>query len=180
MDQEIIRRLDEHDWNGSIIKLTAYVIILCRASGGKGISGGLEPDDVVMEAIEKVYQGVRKWDPENDPDLHLYLKSVVKSILYNKINAADNRILTGILLEDMREDPAANAESELYARELDQSISIAMRGDPELCLVYKALKDGLSPAKIAEEYAIEINMVRNAQKRLRRLVFNIIYSKSAA
>jgi DNA-directed RNA polymerase specialized sigma24 family protein len=180
MDQEIVRRLDEHDWNGSILKLTAYVITLCRLAGGQGIPSGLEPEDIVMEAIEKVYTGVRKWDPEKDPDLHLYLKSVVKSILSNKVNFAGNRILAGILLEDTLEDQTADAETELYARQLDQSISAAMRGDPELCLVYKALKDGLRPAQIAKEYAIEINTVRNAQKRLGRLVYKIIYPKSVA
>lgn len=180
MDQEIVRRLDEHDWNGSIIRLAAYVTVLCRFAGEQGIPGGLEPEDIVIEAIEKVYAGVRKWDPQQDPDLHLYLKSVVKSILSNRFNLADNRTLAGILLEDTLTDPAADAESDLYARQLDQSISTAMRGDPELCLVYKALKDGLRPAQIAEEYALKINTVRNAQKRLCRLVEKIIYPKSAA
>jgi RNA polymerase sigma factor (sigma-70 family) len=180
MDQEIVQRLDQHDWDGSIIKLTAYVIILCRFTGRQGIPGGIEPEDIVMEAIEKVYTGVRKWDPDKDHDLHLFLKSVVKSILSNKLNLADNRILAGVVLEDTLTDQTANPETELYARQLDQSIGTAMRGDPELCLLYKALKDGLRPAQIAEEYAIEITTVRNAQKRLCRLIYKLMYPKSAA
>jgi len=180
MDQEIVRRLDQHDWEGSIIKLTAYVITLCRFAGGQDIPGGIEPEDIVMEAIEKIYTGVRKWDPDKDPDLHLYLKSVVKSILSNRFNLADNRILAGVVLEDTLTDQTSDPETEIYARQLDKSISMAMRGDTELCLVYKALKDGLRPAQIAEEYAIEINTVRNAQKRLCRLVYKVLYPKSAA
>jgi RNA polymerase sigma factor (sigma-70 family) len=180
MDQKILLRLDRHDWEDSIIRLAAYAVSLCRWLP-EGLPGGLEPEDLVMEAIGKVYNGVRKWDPEKDPDLNLYLMSVVKSILYNTLKLAKNRIGSVMFTEEEVPDPAADPETEMYADQLDQYIAMAMRGDPELCLVYKALKDGLKPAEIAGEYALEETRVRNAQKRLNRLATKVIHlsTKSA-
>lgn len=174
MDQEILLRLDQHNWEDSIIRLAAYAVSLCRWLP-EGLPGGLEPEDLVMEAIGKVYNGVRKWDPEKDPDLHLYLMSVVKSILYNTLTLTKNRPGSVMFTDEEIPDPVADPETEMYAHQLDQHIATAMRGDPELCLIYKALKDGMKPAEIAGEYAIEGARVRNAQKRLNRLATKVIH-----
>lgn len=179
MNEEIIRLLDAHNWKESILKLTAYAVSLCGILNSAGrLTQGLEPEDLVMEAIEKVYRGDRRWDPEKDPDLHRYLMSVVKSILSNTLTLSETHILSGLLTEkeEALPDVYADPEEELYVRQLDQAITAAMRGDPGLCLVCKALKDGLRPAEIAEEYALDINTVRNAQKRLGRLVDKVIIS----
>jgi len=174
MNDETLDLLDRHDWSDSIIRLTAYVVSLCRLKRVSLIAGP-EPEDLVMEAIEKVYSGERTWNHQAEPDLYRFLLSVVKSILSNKLTAAENKARDSISETEMDNIPADNnAEAELYARQLDAAISHAMRGDPELCLVYKALKDGCSPKEIAEEYAISIDTVRNAKKRLNRLVRNVI------
>ena len=176
MNEDIIDLLDKHNWGESILKLTAYAVYLYGLKTVR-LPKGLEPEDLVMDAIEKVYKGIRKWDPEADPDLHQFLMSVVKSILSNETRSADNRVQTGRDYGEAEQQlVSGSAEEELYAKELDQQISAAMRGDPELCLVYKALKDGFRPGEIAEEYALEISTVRNAQKRLSRLVYRVIHS----
>ncbi|MBT0812973.1 sigma-70 family RNA polymerase sigma factor [Litoribacter ruber] len=135
---------------------------------------GLEPEDLAMDAIDKVYAGERKWDPQKDPNLLNYLKSVVKSLISNHFRSEEVRIKGG---EYSSETPLLghdNIEEEMYYQQLDQEIAAAMEGDPELCLVYKALKEGYKPGEIAEEYAMEVKKIRNAQKRLHRVVLKII------
>jgi DNA-directed RNA polymerase specialized sigma24 family protein len=174
MNDEIIDLLDSHDWSASILKLTAYAVSLCRLKR-IALSSGLEPEDLVMEAIEKVYSGERNWNHLLEPDLHRFLLSVVKSILSNKSTSKDARIQGRMSEGGMAMVPAYDeAESEFYVKQLDAAINDEMKGDVELCLVYKAVKDGCSPKEIAEDYAIDIETIHNAKKRLRRLVFNVI------
>ena len=176
MNADIINILDKHNWEESIVKLTAYAISLCRLKGIR-LPKGLEPEDLVMDAIEKVYLGIRKWNMDEDPDLHRYLMSVIKSILSNEAGSMESKVFSGKELGEANfASPTGSIEEELHAEELDRAISAAMRGDPELCLVYKALKDGFKPGEIADEYAIEVTTVRNAQKRLNRLVHKVMNS----
>lgn len=174
MNEEIINLLDSHNWSESIIKLTAYVVSLCKLKNII-LPSGLEAEDIVMTAIEKVYKGDRKWNPVTDPDLHRFLLSVVKSIVSNKITSTVG-INEALINEDGLESVIVTnqVESEIYSRQLDKAITDEMKGDPELCLVYKALKDGFTPGDIAEEYAIDVGTIRNAKKRLNRLVLRVI------
>jgi DNA-directed RNA polymerase specialized sigma24 family protein len=165
--------LEAHDWQATIVKLTAYAVSLCLYRKVP-LPGGQEPEDLAMEAIDRVFRQERCWDPEKHPDLMNYLKSVVKSLLSNELTSAEGSThhesvdkAAGILSE------APTREEELYYEELDQHILIRLRGDPLLCLVYKALKDGYKPGEISEEYGLDIQNVRNAQKRLHRAVVGI-------
>jgi RNA polymerase sigma factor (sigma-70 family) len=174
MHDEISDLLDRHKWNESIVKLTAYVVSLCWLKRII-LPKGLEAEDIVMEAIEKIYTGERTWDHNNDPDLHRFLMSVVKSILSNKITSKEAR--TSVLYDDKELSVFQahdNPEAEMYAKQLDKAIGFKLQGDAQLCLVYKAVKDGYNPKEIAEDYAIDIETVRNAKKRLSRLVYGVI------
>lgn len=175
MTENKLQLLDEFDWGTAIIKLTAYAISICSFRG-KLLPKGLEAEDLVMNAIEKLYNGDRAWNPVKDPDLLRYLKSVIKSILSNETSSCDSKVLY-VDEEILDSDPIfdSHLEEEIYCKDLDRNISLAMQGDPELCLVYKALKDGFRPAEIAEEYYIDIRAVRNAQKRLHRLAINVVH-----
>lgn len=174
MNEKVLNLLDSYDWKNTIIQLAAYSVNLCRIKNIQ-LPKGLEPEDLTMDAIQKVYLGERKWNPDTDPDLFKYLKSVVKSILDNEIKSKDGQV---VKIEEQSEEYIIRVENyieeEIYCKQLDQQISFNMRGDPELCLVYKAIKDGLKPGDIAKEYAIPINLVRNTLKRLLRLVHKMI------
>jgi hypothetical protein len=175
MQNDVTDILDKENWDVIIIKLTAYAIWQCNVNY-RDLPSTIEPEDLVMDAIDKVYSGVRKWDAQKDPDLLNFLKSVVQSHL-------DNEIRTGRHaqeFEELQESSAAVTEdidSELYYQQMDEKIIETMKGDPEVCLVYKGFKDGLKPGEISEEYGVSIDLVRNAQKRLRTIVLKIIPSR---
>jgi DNA-directed RNA polymerase specialized sigma24 family protein len=166
--------LDQFDWNSKIVHLAAYAISLMSWSG-QPLPKGLEPEDLVMQAIEKVYAEERNWNPDQDPDLFKYLKSVVKSLYSNATSSKDSELIRIDDLEPGFEKcEVNNLEEELYCRQLDAKIVSDMLSEPDLLLVYKALKDGFSPSEIEKEYGLPIADVRNAQKRLHRRVLSII------
>lgn len=174
MTSSLSALLEAHDWQATIIKLTAYAVSLCLYRKAP-LPGGQEPEDLAMEAIDRVFRQERCWDPEKNPDLMNYLKSVVKSLLSNELTSIEGSTrhesvdeAAGILSD------APTQEDELYYEELDQHILTRLRGDPLLCLVYKALKDGYKPGEISEEYGLDIREVRNAQKRLHRSVVEVL------
>lgn len=162
--------LDNHKWEDTIVLLTAYVINLCKFHRYR-LPAQTEPEDIVMIAIDKVYAGDRNWDPSKDPDIGRYMRSVVKSILSNTISGKQ---ITSTGLEHTVILSEPDIQYTLEFEELNNQITKVVRHDPDLALVYKSLKDGLHPKEIADEYALDIGIVRNAQKRLRNLVTSLI------
>jgi hypothetical protein len=176
MDEELLQKLNNQDWDAILLELMAYAVWLCQVKHNKNIPGSIEPEELVMAVIDKVYAGERKWNPDTDPDLAAYLKSVVKSHLSNKLSTGhpENYEET----DENRSDRSWHErEEELYFRKLDETVIKLMEGDTGVCLVYKGLKDGLKPEAIADEYGVDIKLVRNAQRRLRTIILKVLPSE---
>lgn len=177
MKQEIRHLLDNYNWEQGIITLAGYAASLFRLYRISRIRlpANLQPEDIVSEVIDKVYSGERKWDPITDPDLHKYLKSVVKSVISNtsRLDDSKNRQSVEQVHEELQWDDC-DIGFEMDYKQLEESVGKALQNKGDLCLVYKALKDGLKPGEISEEYSIEIEIVRNAQKKLNRLLIKML------
>jgi hypothetical protein len=170
MEQSVRDKLDSHDWEDSLLRLTAYVIMLCRFRKWK-LPDSTEPEDIVIEAITRVYEGQRVWNPEQDPGLEDYMKSVLKSMVSNLMTLSGKKVALD-KFPSLRSDGGTDEEATFNS--LDENIRRFVSTDAELALVYKAIKDGFKPREIAKDYAIPIQDVRNAQKKLRRSVIEII------
>jgi hypothetical protein len=173
MKDDIISILDNHDWIQIILKLSAYSIYMCNLKRIR-LPKGLEPEDLAMIAIEKVYNGERNWNSEGSPDLLLFLQSVVNSLISNSKKSSD---VTVSSLADVPESSLVESQyidEELYCNQLDQEIIRKMSNDPLLCLIYKSLKEQYKPKEISEVYGIDISIIRNAQKRLHRIVLEVV------
>ncbi|RYE54313.1 MAG: hypothetical protein EOP48_12610, partial [Sphingobacteriales bacterium] len=141
ISEDLYNLLDGQNWENIIIKLTAYAVLLCLRT-----PTDQEPEDIAMAAITKVYEGQRHWNPADEPDLLRYLKSVVKSMVSNDATSSDStKKVQTVEVEDFAPAYHDYIDEELYARQLNEKIIHDMRGDPELCLVYKALKDQYTP-----------------------------------
>lgn len=173
MNDGLLKTLDAQDWDNIIIRLTAYVIQYCKWKRYR-LPKGLEADDIALSAIEKTYSHKRTWDYEKEPDLLNHLQSVANSIIINELKTGGASETSTDGISDCYIAIENTQEEEMYSKQLDEEIAAAMRGDPTMCLVYKALKDGLRPREIAQEYAISKPEVQAAQKRLRRLAEKII------
>lgn len=173
MNEGLLKILEAQDWDGIITRLTAYVIQYCKWKRYL-LPKGLEAEDIALSAIEKTWNGKRAWDYQKEPDLLNHLQSVANSIIINELRSPGASETNTDSIADVDHAVENTQDEEMYSKQLDQEVAAAMRGDPVLCLVYKALKDGLFPREIAEEYAIEKSQVQAAQKRLRRLVEKVI------
>lgn len=173
MNDGLLKILDAQDWDDVIIRLTAYVLQYCKWKRYR-LPKGLEAEDIALATIEKTYNGKRAWDYEKKPDLLNHLQSVANSIVINELRTGGASETSTDGIAERYHAVENTQEEEMYSKQLDEEIAAAMRGDPILCLVYKALKDGLKPGAIAEDYAISKPEVQAAQKRLRRLAEKVI------
>ena len=173
MNDGLLKILDAQDWDSIIIRLTAYVVQYCKWKRYR-LPKGLEAEDIALSAIEKTWNGKRAWDYENEPDLLNHLQTVANSLIINQLKSPGAGETSTDGIAERYHTVENTQDEEMYAKQLDQEVAVAMRGDPVLCLVYKALKDGFFPREIAEEYAIEKSQVQAAQKRLRRLAEKVI------
>jgi len=194
----LLQRLREQPWEEIILKLDAYALYKARkkywpsaSRDGHVLLGGCSPQDVVREAIRRVFEGSRKWDPEKEPDLLKYLKGVVDSILSAMVNSAENREIRvpssyeesdPADYEDGRNRSHAVESGGLHQRspspreyaernDLFDRILAVVAGDEDLESLVLCLAEGYeSRADIAEQLGVTASEVTNMKKRLVRIL----------
>lgn len=93
---ETKRKLDDANWEEIYLRLVNYVQMKGRAlkwrTGNQSdFAQGMTAEDLVQEAIKKLFSGERVWDYEKDPDLGKFLMdSVLKSMVSNLVRSKDN------------------------------------------------------------------------------------------
>jgi DNA-directed RNA polymerase specialized sigma24 family protein len=95
MHHDIESELRRVDWGEIGVRLTAYAVrkarnLRWRTGRVDALAGGKTPEDLAGEAILKVLDGERAWDPERGALLP-YLQGVVDSLLSHLAASADNR-----------------------------------------------------------------------------------------
>ncbi len=188
---ELRKNLSQQNWEDIILKLTSYAnyIIkrLCWNSSYGNLPRGLKADDIALEAIEKVWTGSRNWNPDKIPDLLLYLKGVVKSLLSNLVNSNDNRkyIISidqtncqsnGDLIDQIK-DNSSSIDSTVEFEEIRKMIWKDIKWDEDEFLVLTGLEEGLKPKQISEELNLSIDKVYIVQKRIKRKVEKLLKEK---
>ncbi len=96
LSEEAWALISEHSWDETLSKLVLHAFHKMRRHFWQGVFGGPAPkgkdaEDLVMESITKVIEGDRSWDPVEQPDLFLYLKSVVDSKISHLVEGWENR-----------------------------------------------------------------------------------------
>jgi len=192
----------EADWEAIGKALTAHAIrqagkYLWRSKTPHDLAKGFSPEEVAQEAIRRVWDFERRWNPEKNPDLLEYLKSVVDSIIWallysddhlktrhfptddagkelrdEVIAAAQENDPTGELpLTSSSPDPESKFiefEEETAAEMLLDRLYDLTSEDPEIQKIIECKMDGLKPRAMAEELGIPIEDVRNRIRRLNR------------
>jgi hypothetical protein len=179
MDERVIKLLDGFDWRKSILTLTAYTINVCRWKRYT-LPFGIEEEDIVMQAIEKVYGDERKWDPDKDLDLLTYLKSVIRSLINNELGLASSKTLSLDSVSIEIPSTVSDPDEELYFKQVNAEIAIHMRGDPVCALIFKGFKDGLTLKEISEEFLVDIGEIRKGRRRLLTIAVRVTKQLSKA
>ena len=135
-------------------------------------------DDLAMEAIQRVFDGRRKWNPDKDPDFSAYLRSVVKSI-YNR--EVTERIKKEKVFEPTVDSPnpvdsvptkLSSPLEDLEYKEAKKRIYGLFEKEEEQ-LVLLCLFEGIDkPADIAKQLNVDVKEIyrinRNIERRLLR------------
>ena len=109
-DDAVHKLLESADWNKIIVQLTRYASwhaswYKWKAGNSGELPGGLTPEDIALEAIEKVWSRTRAWDPEKYPELLIHLQWIVDSDLNHLFNSKEH-LTTNRIFESEDEESA--------------------------------------------------------------------------
>lgn len=216
MATDVYKLLREADWDSISVELVAYAAFLAanlswrtgdspdpearpspdQLARNLNIAMGLNPVDIAQEAIKRVLDGRRKWDPSRGP-LMPYLKAVVDSLVSHLAESKDNQLQRRVPQGDEEQEelwdrsefraplndpnnlrasqgaqPPAPDEA-LVEQQADRRIAglfEAIRDNPTLEELVEAIMEvGPKPADIADYLHVTVSEVNNRLKRLRRL-----------
>ena len=191
--------LEAADWNDIILKLTRYAIwqahkYTWNSGRPNQLPRGKAPEDIAIDAIEKVWNGTRDWDPDKYPDLLVHLKWIVKSDIEHLFSSMEHqktgRIPTpkgdektepsyGEIVRDPSSptpETASTPEEELIAQEnmrleekLKDELYSAVKGDEDLELLLVCFEEGIDKAEaIASQTGWDVKKVYNQKRKLLR------------
>src|ERR1043166_1746836 len=197
--------IDRHPWHVTLPRLRRYAAErtgrLTWAGFRRGpLPGVRQVDDVVNTAIEKVLTGIRIWDPYREPDLALFLESVVDSEVSHLIESWDHRHIrpaAALPRDAEREEedllvrvpsPAPGPAEALDAREGARRQDDFFKGfrdtlidDPLLCRIVEAIhEDVVKPGEIAARLGIPVAEIYNRRKQLQRRLTDFYQKWNAA
>jgi hypothetical protein len=147
-----------------------------RSPSGQG------PDDVAAEAIVRLVEGRRNYDEQKCPDLLVYLRNVVDSIVSHIIESTDfekTKSMPHVLTEDGEieeieiktggDDPSlVNMQKDLVEK-INTVLQERFAQDNIVLGILECMKAGIGKlSEIAEYLDVKTSDVNNAQKRLRR------------
>lgn len=171
-----------------------------RTGSAMELPGGETPQSIVSLAIVRATEGTRQWNPDTHPDLGLYLKGVIRSLLNHLATSRENTLFKAApgsegedpTLEETVGDAGqlngaewlarspATPEEELLAKErlieeewAARILDQAASEDAVVSEIIRAMRSGCDPrsdAEIAEHIHLPVEEVRKAKKRLNRLI----------
>lgn len=191
----VLELLEAANWRDIIIQLTYYAGIQFRRYGWRtGLPKGYSPDDIALNAIQKVWDGTRDWNPDKYPDLLKHLQWIVRSDVEHLFSSLEHKKTGRMpvvkknngteveLGESAGEHPHSisgkvlTPEEELIAEHdrnseaaLITELHDAVKGDEDLELLLLCFEEGIDkPEKIAIETDWDINKVYNLKRKLLR------------
>lgn len=203
MDDTTFEHLQKADWESIGLRLTHYAARKAyRYRWNSRIAiGGQSSEDLAFEAITKVLDGDRKWDPQEDPDLFKYLTCVVDSLISHLSDSPERTRVQGFPQNENGEiveerlkmadpesetarhlrGPNLNPEQILLNKEQEQieqrafkELLKAAEGDDDLEALLLCIMDGVcKPSEIAKATGMNINQVYQLRRKLNRKVVHL-------
>lgn len=198
-NNKVLNLLEAADWNDIILKLTRYAIwragyYTWRSRKSDQLLGGKTPIDIACEAIKKVCNGTRNWDPDKYPNLLKHLMRIVDSDMghlyfsleHKKTGSlpqprSDNISPTGF--NEIPSDPSSpihthfptpeealiSSEEKDLEEKLKKELYNLVKGDEDLEMLLLCFEEGMDkPERIADETGWEISKVYSLKRKLKR------------
>ena len=174
---------DSFDWALIMEKLYAHSLIRLRWFGltSEKRMQGKEFKDFANEAVTRFFEGKRKWDSKQEPELLNFLKGVVNSLIWSLYKSKERIGLSDLDISEVTSDEKLlnmMIEAKIINDDLIDKIEDTILHDELMWLVFKSLVEGMKPIDIHDKYGDSIDDIRNAQKRLRRHIKNITNLKN--
>lgn len=206
-DDQLLKLLEVADWKKIIIQLTRYAS--WHASWHKWKTGdpgqlptGIMPQDIALNAIKKVWNRTRSWDPEKYPDLLTHLQWIVDSDL-NHLYYSKEHLTTDRIIESEEEESAElnynnlmlcsssplndgihhkTPEELLIIQEVNEreekvkkELYALVKGEEDLEFLLMCFEDGIDkPEMIATAMGCDVTKVYNLKRKLLRKAAAII------
>jgi len=158
---------------------------MLKARLGNGHEKAMMGNDVVMELIEALYTGRRKWNREAMPDLEPWLYSQLRSAVSNTLKR-EKKFQVPNDCED-EDDSYADAGEEAFSdhdpvqdyvdEETLNRIRKKLKPDPEAEAVFEELTKDSGNQEIADDLGLDIQEVVNAKRRIQKRVDKIYRTK---
>ncbi len=198
---KILDLLEAADWKDIAFRLTRYAYweaskYIWKSGNRNHLPGGNTPEDIALGAIEKVWSGVRDWNPEKYPNLLKHLTKVVDSDLNHLFRSmehwksermpdrSDDLGIKGAQDESHAEisstihqvSIAKNPEEQLiavenkeYEAKVKNEFYVMVKGDEDLEMLLLCFEEGIDkPEAIAAQTGWDIQMVYNLRRKLSR------------
>ncbi len=190
----LLQEITDNQWGIILKQLIIYAELRLTKIGFEprteidSVSG----EDFAMEAIKKLFEGKRNWDPSKHPDLLIHLKLVVKSLIWNHIKSSMKSIVDAqepTPVESNKDsgnidEPDVTDDIEKVVERTDQEnpleivisqekwnqIEAAFGEDEDGFIIFCDWLDELAPRVIAENYAIDVTVVYNIVKKGKRII----------
>ena len=186
VQDRILHLLESADWKDIIFRLTHYAFWkACRYTWKSGspdhLPGGKTSQDIARDAIEKVWMGVRDWDPDKYPNLYTHLKWIVDSDMEHLFTSKEHEKTwrmpeteDGGTFDQASETP--NPEEQLIAREnksledkIREEFYAMVEGDEDLETLLLCFDEGIDkPQDIAEQTGWDVTKANNMKRKLFR------------
>lgn len=178
MDQRIREHIQAADWPEITRKLAAYARYFFKIRDNQAVLPmGSSVESAVHEAIRKLLDGTRRWNPEN-VDLLGFLKGVVKSEISHLLSLKENSLTTSIDPEQTEkyQSNSLNPEQELIEKEnsillvsVHQKLIEQAESNSDYLSVALCLEAGIYKSRdIAQEMNLDIGEVYKTKKRWQR------------
>jgi len=162
------QELDGLDWARISEELVEYVYYRAKV---RPLPAGFTADDVVNEAVARLYRGNRKWDSEAKPNIIPHLKLIIKSILSDKGLyglGAVKVIARGEQIDEELAETGKETEPPWLEKGWDLLLA-ELKGDQDAIDVIEAVRGfKLNKAsEIAELLGCDIKRVYEARRRIK-------------
>ncbi|ADO73729.1 sigma-70 family RNA polymerase sigma factor [Stigmatella aurantiaca] len=161
-------------------QVLARVLILVRGTGFRirSMTPNEAARDLVQEAVMRALDGRRNWNPEQVPDLDVYLCETVRSIMNAEFRSS--AMNTYLYEEDSVELDKVQALAEkttpedehLHREQIRRRVDLILRAtqnEKSLLALVEAIMDGCDkPTKVADQLGIPVEEVYNATRKLAR------------
>lgn len=180
IDEDTLIELKSQNWEPIVESLTNFVTSLMSVAK---IERYFKADDIVIESIERLYNGKRVWNKDKYPELDAMLRSIARSVLngyvrskstkrehFNDSEASEADEASNIIIQDVEESYISEEET----KNLMVKVKKSVEGDTEVELLLMCYEDGISSSdEICTALGVERKEYYNITKRLRRKILHL-------